>query len=89
MLRRKLETPRMLVLSTTHIPEYAVSRRGWSHDWLEPVNHGWLMRATVITQGTFDIHLGAVLAFAQNAGCDYVLFDQDGPVIDELETFDW
>ena len=33
--------------------------------------------------------LAAVLLHAQKLGCDYVKLDQDGEVIDGLETYNW
>jgi hypothetical protein len=33
--------------------------------------------------------LFAVMSWSQKQGCDHVLFDRDGNIVDELARFDW
>lgn len=33
--------------------------------------------------------LAAILAFGRSLGCDYVLLDSDGPLVEQLPEFPW
>lgn len=64
------------------------------HNWFDS---GWITRVpsssddtTCATLALTDHRsLAAVLLHAQKLGCDYVKLDQDGEVIDGLETYNW
>ena len=54
--------------------------------------YGWLFHVPEdLTQpeGLNSKAFDNILALAQDAGCDYVLFDRDTDVVDWLPTFDW
>jgi len=60
-----------------------------------PHPYGWILWAREETEGEGVIHVGlsehvaAACRHAVENGCDYLLFDRDGPVVDGLKTFDW
>lgn len=95
-----LEIGRHLTLSTMHLlwtTTLEIDR------WIEldpsdrPIavadtHYGWFVAAKVQAHdgsSTVPDDLLAVLRFAQDQGCDYVLFDRDGPFVDGLPAFEW
>lgn len=94
----ELETRKLLVLSTAHLrPE--TSRRltekqveRWPVFGAE-LEFGFFIHAPSEDVGgeikAFAEELWICLAFAENRGFDYVLFDRDAETIDDLAAFDW
>ena len=91
-----METPKMLVLSTSHVT--AATARLLDHtprpDW--PVSggphglYGWFCYAhDEDPQGNIPLEMMNVFWFARENECDYVLFDRDADVIDELPVWEW
>jgi len=61
---------------------------------LEPTSYGWMIYInsegelpTEIVEDYPD--LAACLKLAQHYGCDWLMFDRDGTVIDELPEYEW
>jgi hypothetical protein len=54
-------------------------------------HHGWLVYAPELNAVGTGLHkdLVPVAAYAREQGCDYILFDGDADVVDELPIFDW
>lgn len=93
----------MLDVSSRHIAHgtagwlaYYEPSRG-SDIILQPwFDSGWIIRVpdadeAVVSTLALQDHRGlaAVLFHARKLGCDYVKLDQDGEVIDGLETYNW
>lgn len=87
----------MLDLSIRHLPERLRDRLDSTSVVAYRMTYGWLMwlpdepgEHSRHTEGTEDAVSGEVLAvqrYARSLGCDYVLFDGDGPVDENLPTF--
>lgn len=97
-----MEITMMLVLGTGHITEttaemlnealrddadfpvslYGKGKYGWFlnvlNDLSEVEEHRWM------TPDLFQ-----VLTFARAQGCDWVMLDRDGDIIDELPSYEW
>jgi hypothetical protein len=92
---KDLEISRMLTVSTAHIT-------GGDSDLLaDPyagivsysTPYGWLVFTEIMEDDCgFDPAspaLKKILALAKDHGCEWVRFDESGPEIDGLETFEW
>lgn len=84
-----LEISKMLTLSTGHLTEQAI-------DYLASLNapvyrkdgYGYF----VYVHWDFDdpaLSLLDSLDFAEEQGCDWVMFDSDGPQVDGLTYYEW
>lgn len=82
--------------STSHLPEqtaYAIDAGLFAKPPVMHNEYGWLFSVPE-TFAELPEELGcdafrAVMALAMDAGCDYVLFDRDGPPVAYMDVFDW
>ena len=90
-----LEVAHMLVLSTEHIsPDTA---QNWMPlcPWacFEKADFGWFMYAAVdvgiIRANDLPAEIHAALDVAKRENCEWIMWDCDGPCIDELPQFAW
>lgn len=97
-----LETPRMLVLSTSHITLETNTMFAFSTDdvpqffpkapWGAPDdNLGWIIP---LVEGEPFPHtcpgdLLSIHLLAIQHGCTWIMLDRDGPVVASLPTYDW
>jgi len=90
-----LETASMLVLSTEHLhPDTAA---GWmaACPWacFEKGDFGWFMYVCDdpgVTETTgVPLEIRSALHVARRARCDWIMWDRDGPILDELPRYDW
>jgi len=82
-------------VSTAHIPEEiaaAIDNGIFARRPSMMRDEGWLFsvpddlhQPAGLNSKAFD----AILALAQDAGCDWVLFDRDVTPVEYLPTFDW
>lgn len=92
-----LEFRRLIVISTGHLTE-ATARlldvmpcRQWPCLGGRYGEYGWFVYAHDENSGADSVpeDLFAVMLWARKQGCDHVLFDCDGSIMDELAHFDW
>ena len=91
-----MEISKLLVLSTAHITENTTRQLentpscDWPMSGGEYSEYGWFMRSGFEDRpvGLPD-DLWKLFVFAKDQGCDYLLLDRDGPVLDELPQYDW
>ncbi len=99
----KPEIRKMLVLSTAHVPvnlreeaEFDEDTAGWGAAPIVTVlKHGFLLwvpddpqeSSDAMEEATHTIVLDIQLK-ARGMGCDYVMLDADGPVVDWLARFE-
>jgi hypothetical protein len=82
-------------VSTAHIPAEIASAIDDGIFARRPAmvrEEGWLFSVPEdLTQppGLNSKAFDCILALAQDAGCDWVLFDRDVPPVEYLHTFDW
>ena len=91
----ELEIARMLVLSTAHMSPRT------AHHWMPHCSwsvfnkgdYGWFMYVcddTGITEADgVPLEIRSALHVARREGCHWIMWDRDGPVIDELPEYDW
>lgn len=90
----KLEIAQTLVLSTGHISDETRRRlegpiAGWPACGGPYSEYGWFLYADKTRpMGTPD-DLWDIMVFARQQGCQYVLLDQDGLVVEGLREYDW
>lgn len=92
----RLETYKMLALSTSHL-RYATARqldndhpKAWAKDlYFGRSEYGWFVSTVTIPIQKFPDDLREALDFARRHDCTYVMFDRDVEPIAELPTFDW
>ena len=79
-----------LDVSTGHISQGTAT---WLADHkrtaIHATDYGWFIWSGLFEDITIPDDLRAVLAYARGKGCDYVMFDRDSDVIDELPLWDW
>ena len=86
-----VEIAKMLVLSTGHLTaDTCVYRCHGLIGAYEKGEYGWFVHV----EGTASLDeipedLAACLAFAIIEGCEWIMFDRDGPTVPELPTYDW
>ena len=95
-----LETPRMLVLSTSHVTRATSSNFDMQCDdvptfypktYPDGEQVGWIIPIdpTMPWSHMVSADLVAIRALAELNGCTWIMLDRDGDVIDELPSFDW
>lgn len=88
------EISHMLVLSTGHLTAYACSDFLTNNigPWSEKHQDGWFVSVQALNNDTdcdFPLSLEGCLEFAIDQGCDWVMFDRDGPKTEELTYYEW
>ena len=85
----------MLVLSTAHMSLTT------AQDWMpicpwscfEKADYGWFMYVcddTGITEApSVPLEIRSAIHLAKRAGCAWIMWDRDGPILDELPEYDW
>lgn len=86
------EICQMLTLSTGHLSEDTCNR--WLSDNAGPAypkgEYGWFVFTKWgETDEPMPVELAACFEFASGCGCDWVMFDCDAPMVEQLPTFDW
>ena len=82
-------------VSTAHIPAHVASAIDDGIFARRPAmvrEEGWLFSVPEdLTQppGLNSKPFDCILALAQDAGCDWVLFDRDVPQVEYLTSYDW
>lgn len=82
-------------VSTAHIPleiAQAIDAGYFARDSAMDRETGWLFSVPEdLTQpnGLNSVAFDNILYLAQDAGCDWVLFDRDVLTVEYLPTFDW
>jgi hypothetical protein len=89
-----MEIERMLVLSTRHLTEHTCNTilPVWTGPAWEKTEYGWFVYANIEDISAEPPEdLRQCIRYAQNPGvsCDWIMFDRDGPTVDELPTYDW
>lgn len=84
------EIAKMLVLSTGHLTEDACNRYLDDVDAYRKGEYGWFVYAPGF-QHFDDVPLSLLdcLGYAQDLGCDWIMFDCDGPSVDGLTYYEW
>lgn len=93
---------RLLDLSTGHLPAaVCLTLSGFDGVVAYRTDYGWLLwvpghgeDVDLVNDHNADYdeipaEVTAVQRYARALGCDYVLFDQDGPLNDDLKHWDW
>lgn len=81
---------RMLNISTGHLSEKTCNAWMKDQDVVCAIEHdyGWIVWVNEKAEGLPN-DLQFVLRFARNQACDYVKFDCDAAVLEELPVYDW
>lgn len=86
------EIERLLVLSTTHITEHTCNTCLRAQNDSTPVyekgGYGWFVYVDAWFPDTPE-DLNRTMTFAREKGCEWVMFDSDGPTIEQLPSYDW
>ncbi len=85
----------MLVLSTSHMS--AATARDWIAicPWacFEKADHGWFMHvcedACITEAADIPLEIRSALHVARSLRCAWIMWNRDGPIIDELPHYDW
>ncbi len=89
---------RVLDLSTAHLPEHLGSHGLSGQDGVTAYDldgYGWLMwvppdpDSHAADYPRLPTEVLTIQRYARQCGCDYVLFDQDADIIDDLPTWNW
>lgn len=88
------EITKMLVLSTGHLTdtacnEFFQSNRG---PWYEKDPFGWFVNVETLNndcEQDLPLSIEDCLEYAINLDCNWVMFDRDGPLVEELTQYDW
>lgn len=82
-----LEITRMLTASTAHVtPMMMATNPDLVHTQFES---GWILYIPEKVEEDRQEPLRKLLSLAKEQGCQWILLDSDGPLIDDLETFEW
>ena len=102
-MKDQLEIRKTLVLSTGHVTkrvaeildEYRSQPEGFDLYW-QNIEYGWLFRRTRLDNQDLEYMgrkiprcLRNCLDLAAANGCDYLIFDCDGPQVDQLPFYNW
>ncbi len=91
----ELEINKELVLSTGHMDPALADDidNGFSRRFMERVEHGYMVYAapheSPLQVGDYPPDLRPVIRLARIHGCKWVRFDEDGPQVEGLRTWDW
>jgi hypothetical protein len=89
---RPLEIAKMLILSTAHVTLETSQRLPDGIEGLiayEKGEYGWLIYVNAPHVVPLPADLQGVRDLARNHGCEWVMLDRDGDVIDALPSYDW
>ena len=80
----------MLVLSTGHLTEEVCNQylQGHLGPWWPKEPYGWFVYVYAEDK-TLPQSLHDCLDYARGQGCEWVMFDRDGPFEEELTVYDW
>jgi hypothetical protein len=81
-------TRKFLDLSTAHIRLEDVP---WLNKNTYITDNGWLVYAGLNRDNVVDCPdaISNLTKIAEAIGCGYIIFDGDGPIVEDLPTFDW
>ncbi|WP_228244185.1 hypothetical protein [Porphyrobacter sp. GA68] len=90
-----LEIARSLVLSTAHM--HPATARDWMPrcPWacFEKGDYGWFMHVcddVGITEAhAVPLEIRSAIHVAKREGCQWIMWDYDGPLVAELPEYDW
>ena len=95
----KLEIRSFAVISTAHVRQITSEKLDQAdyYDWQGPISggpfseYGWFMHCLERGHGSDRVpeELMAVFDYLNAKGIRYVLFDRDGPVVEDLPTWEW
>jgi hypothetical protein len=96
-MNEKYEVNKELVLSTSHISSDTAGvltthlHVGLADLLINSTEYGWRFVAHVdeCVLVKLPVELSALLRLATSLGCTYLLLDQDGPIMENLQKFDW
>ena len=88
------EIARMMVLSTQHLASRTATEWMPICPWscFEKGEYGWFIYVAcdgVTDERTVPLEVRSALHVARQAGCEWVMFDRDGPVRDDLPHYEW
>jgi len=93
------EIHKMLILSTSHLPEDVLDNLDIAPGVIAYQNeYGAFVWVSSVEDLTLSIsaftvgipaELAIVFDYARKLDCKYIKFDRDGPVMSELSTWDW
>ena len=88
-----LEISKMLCLSTAHVSRKTSELLDLQTDDVPPAYdksvYGWFISVQETDPPTCPSDLHQLLIFARIRGCQWLMLDRDGPVLSELQIFDW
>jgi hypothetical protein len=98
-MTEKYEVNKELVLSTGHISEktgFDLERSGARHSNINlvvnPFEYGYRVLTTNDSIDDLEgcpLDLIELVKLSNSLGCKWLVLDQDGPVMDNLQKFDW
>lgn len=90
-----LERAHMLVLSTAHMSLDTATNWIPLCPWacFEKADYGWFMYVCddidITETSHVPLEIRSAIHVAKREGCQWIMWDTDGPVIDELPEFEW
>lgn len=82
-----LEISKVLTASTAHITPMMMAT---NPDLVQAqFESGWILYVPENIEEDRQDPLRKLLSLAKEQGCQWILLDCDGPIIDGLETFEW
>jgi hypothetical protein len=89
MLLMTLEIPTMMVLSTGHLTESTCNE--WLHEApfavYEKDGYGWFISVPDDVDQNWPSSLLDCLELAREENCGWIMFDLDGPIIEDLPYY--
>lgn len=80
------EIQRVLTLSTGHLDHTELAHVDDVASFVS--EYGWLISVhRDVSEAALSLR--AAIALAKHHACDFVRFDADGPLVEELQSFDW
>lgn len=94
-MKRKLDIAKMLTISTSHLSEQTFSMLA-VYDFTPIVSYNYEFGTFIHIPDNLDSYdstmpreLIKCIEFAKENDCEWLRFDRDGDIIDELQTFEW
>ncbi|MFC0205326.1 DUF5983 family protein [Novosphingobium soli] len=90
-----MELATMLVLSTAHMSMTTagdwIARCPWA--CFEKGDYGWFMYvcddASITEAHDIPLEIRSAIHVARRERCEWIMWDCDGPILDELPEYDW